>query len=368
MKIICSNPFEQFKSKKEIIYTSVKKVLNSSSYILGKNVRDFEKNFSNFIGTKYGVGVANGTDAIEIALRSLSIGIGDEVITVSHTALATVSAIILTGATPVLVDIEEDKFTINIDLIERNISKKTKAIVLVHIYGQSANIDKIIMICKKNKIKLIEDTSQAHAGKWKNKHLGSYGDLSTFSFYPTKNLGAIGDAGFICTNNKKLFNKVHQIREYGWNKSRIANIPGRNSRLDEIQAAILNVKLKFLKKDTIKRQIIAKSYENEIKCKEVRHPKIVSYQDHAFHLYVIKVKKRDLLNKYLKKNNIFCGIHYPVPIHKQPGYKNKIKINNKLKCTEKVCKNILSLPIYPELSINNVRKISKLINNFYKYS
>ena len=245
MKIICSNPFEQFKSKKKAIYASVKKVLNSASYVLGKNVHDFEKNFSNFIGTKYGVGVANGTDAIEIALKSLDIGTGDEVITVSHTALATVSAIILTGAKPVLVDIEEDKFTINIDLIEKNISKKTKALVLVHIYGQSANLEKIIKICKKNKIKLIEDVSQAHGGKWNNKYLGSYGDLSTFSFYPTKNLGAIGDAGFICTNNRKLFDRARQIREYGWNKKRIANISGRNSRLDEIQAAILNLKLKF---------------------------------------------------------------------------------------------------------------------------
>ena len=365
MKIICSNPFEQFKSKKKAIYASVKKVLNSTNYILGKNVYDFEKNFSSFIGTKYGVGVANGTDAIEIALKSLDIGTGDEVITVSHTALATVSAIILTGAKPVLVDIEEDKFTINIDLIEKNISKKTKALVLVHIYGQSANLEKIIKICKKNKIKLIEDVSQAHGGKWNNKYLGSYGDLSTFSFYPTKNLGAIGDAGFICTNNRKLFNRARQIREYGWNKKRIANISGRNSRLDEIQAAILNLKLKFLKQDTMKRQVIAKKYYNEIICKEVNHPKVLGYENHAFHLYVIKVKKRDLLNKYLRKNNIFCGIHYPVPIHQQPGYKNKIKINNKLKITEKVSKNILSLPIYPELSINKVKKISKLINSFY---
>ena len=365
MKIICSNPYEQFRSKKKAIYASVKKVLNSSNYILGKNVQDFEKKFSNFIGVKYGVGVANGTDAIEIALKSLNIGMGDEVITVSHTALATVSAIILTGAKPVLVDIDEDKFTINVDLIEKNISKKTKALLLVHIYGQSANLENIIKICKKNKIKLIEDVSQAHGGRWNNKYLGSYGDLSTFSFYPTKNLGAIGDAGFICTNNRKLFDRARQIREYGWNKKRIANISGRNSRLDEIQAAILNSKLKFLKQDTVKRQVIAKKYHNEIICKEVNHPKVLDYENHAFHLYVIKVKKRDLLNKYLRKNNIFCGIHYLIPIHQQPGYKSKIKINNRLKITEKVSKNILSLPIYPELSINKVKKISILINNFY---
>jgi dTDP-4-amino-4,6-dideoxygalactose transaminase len=365
MKILCSNPLEQFKSKQKIIKSSINKVLNSSNYILGQYVQKFEKNFCNFIGTRYGVGVANGTDAVEIALKALNIGTGHEVITVSHTALATVAAIISTGAKPVLVDIEESRFTIDIGMIEKNITKRTKALVLVHIYGQSTDIDKIIKICKKNKIKLIEDTSQAHCGKWKNNYLGTYGDLSTFSFYPTKNLGAIGDGGFICTNNKKLYEKARQIREYGWNKNRIANVVGRNSRLDEIQASILDAKLKFLKKDTIKRQLIAKLYKKEIKCKDVKHPLVNTHQNHAFHLYVVKVKKRNDLIKYLKKKNIFCGIHYPYPIHLQPGYKNKIIIKQKLKITERVSKEILSLPIYPELSLNKVKQISRLINNFY---
>ena len=365
MKILCSNPLAQFKSKQKIIENSVKKVLNSSNYILGQNVQKFEKNFSNFIGSRYGVGVANGTDALEIALKVLNISKGHEVITVSHTALATVAAIISTGAKPVLIDIEEDRFTIDIDMIEKNITKRTKAIVLVHIYGQSADIDKIAKICKKNKIKLIEDTSQAHCGKWKDKYLGSYGDLSTFSFYPTKNLGAIGDAGFICTNNKKLYEKACQIREYGWNKDRVANIVGRNSRLDEIQASILDIKLKFLKKDTLKRQAIAKLYKKKINCDEVKHPFVDNYKNHAFHLYVVKVKKRKELMMYLKKKNIICGIHYPYPIHLQPGYRNKIIKKNELKVTEKISKEILSLPIYPELTLNKVKKISKLINNFY---
>ena len=365
MNILCSNPLAQFKSKQKIIVNSIKKVLRSPAYILGQNVEKFEKNFSKFIGTKYGVGVANGTDAIEIALKSLNVGIGDEVLTVSHTALATVSAIISTGAKPVLVDIDPNRFTINLNLIEKNITKKTKALVLVHIYGQSANIDNIIKICKKYKIKLIEDTSQAHGGKWNKKYLGSFGDLSTFSFYPTKNLGAIGDGGFVCTNNRKLFKKVKQIREYGWDKNRIANITGRNSRLDTIQAAILNTKLKYLKRDTIKRQNIAKLYRKEINCSEIKHPFVDSHKNHAFHLYVIRVKERDELMKYLQKRNIFCGIHYPRPIHLQPGYKKKVIQRDRLKVTERISKEILSLPIYPELSIRNVKKISRLINNFY---
>ena len=366
MKILCSNPLAQFHSKKKLIKKILYKVLDSPNYILGKNVESFEKKFSNFIGTKYAVGVGNGTDAIEISLRILNIGKGDEVITVSHTALATVSAIISSGATPVLVDVDEDKYTINIDLIEKNITKKTKAIVLVHIYGQSADIDKILKICKKNKLKLIEDVSQAHGGKWQNKNLGSFGDLSTFSFYPTKNLGAIGDGGIICTNKKQFYQKARQIREYGWNKKRVASISGRNSRLDEIQAAILIIKLKFLKKDTKKRQNIAKIYKNEINAKEVSHPYVTSYNNHAFHLYVVKVKRRKSLLNYLKKKNIFCGIHYPYPIHLQPGYKNNIIKKYELKITEQLSKQIISLPIYPELSLNKIKRISKLINNFYK--
>ena len=364
MKIICSNPFEQFKSKKKAIYASVKKVLNSASYVLGKNVHDFEKNFSNFIGTKYGVGVANGTDAIEIALKSLDIGTGDEVITVSHTALATVSAIILTGAKPVLVDIEEDKFTINIDLIEKNISKKTKALVLVHIYGQSANLEKIIKICKKNKIKLIEDVSQAHGGKWNNKYLGSYGDLSTFSFYPTKNLGAIGDAGFICTNNRKLFDRVRQIREYGWNKKRIANISGRNSRLDEIQAAILNFQLTKLKSNIIKRRKIAKIYNENIKTPYLQLPIENKDNYHSYYVYVVKHPQRKKIMHFLKDNNIFCNISYPYPIHSMKAYRYLNEKNDNLKITNKLSKQIFSLPMYPELSNLKLEKIINIINKF----
>ena len=366
MKIICSNPLEQFKSKKKQIYNSVKRVLNSSNYILGENVKNFENEFSNYIGLRYSVGVANGTDALELALKSLNIGKGDEVITVSHTALATVSAIYASGATPVLVDVSKEYFTIDTNLIKKNITKKTKAIIAVHIYGQSVNLDEILKICKSKKIKLIEDVSQAHGGNWRNNKLGYFGDLSTFSFYPTKNLGAIGDGGLISTKDKKLYLKLKSLREYGWNYNRIASITGRNSRLDELQAAILRVKLKFLNKDIKKRQLIAKTYIENINSQNVELPKICNIKDHAFHLFVIKVKKRNLLFNYLKKNNIICGIHYPLPIHLQPGYKKIVKIRKKLKNTELLSKIIISLPIYPELSIKSVVKISKLINSFYR--
>ena len=268
MKTFFSNPTAQYTSKKKEINYAIKKVLNSSNYILGKNVKKFENDFSNFIGTKYSIGVANGTDAIEIALKAINISKGDEVISVAHTALASIAGIILAGAKPVLVDVNKDDFTIKVEDIKKNINKKTKAILVVHIYGQSANMDAIIKLSKKYNIKVIEDVSQAHGGKYKNKFLGSFGDLSTFSFYPTKNLGAIGDAGAICTNNLKFAEKIKKIRErYGWNKKRLADIDGRNSRLDEIQAAILRIKLKYLKTDIKKDRISLVSIKKLLKIK-----------------------------------------------------------------------------------------------------
>ena len=365
MKTFFSNPTAQYISKKKEINYAIKKVLNSSNYILGKNVKKFENDFSDFIGTKHSIGVANGTDAIEIALKAIDISKGDEVISVSHTALASIAGIILAGAKPVLVDVNKDDFTIKVEDIKKNINKKTKAILVVHIYGQSANMDAIIKLSKKYNIKVIEDVSQAHGGKFKNKFLGSFGDLSTFSFYPTKNLGAIGDAGAICTNNLKFAEKIKKIREYGWNKKRLADINGRNSRLDEIQAAILRIKLKYLKADIKKRQNIASIYKNTIKNKNIIHPKIFKLEDHAFHLYVIKTKKRNDLLKFLRDNKIVCGIHYPKPIHLQPGYKKKIIVRDQLRNTESLSKEIISLPIYPELKISKVKRISKLINYYF---
>lgn len=365
MKTFFSSPISQYKSKKKEIDYAIKKVLISPKYILGENVTKFENDFANFIGTKYAVGVANGTDAIEIALKAIGITKGDEVISVSHTALASIAGIISSGAKPVLVDVNEEDFTIKVDEIEKNINKKTKAILVVHIYGQSAKMDEIIKLSKKHGIKVIEDVSQAHGGKFNNKYLGSIGDISTFSFYPTKNLGAIGDGGAVCTNKLKIAEKIKKIREYGWNKNRVADIDGRNSRLDEIQAAILRIKLKYLKSDTKKRQNIAKIYKSSISNNNVIHPKIFKLEDHAFHLYVVKTKKRNLLLKFLRDNQIVCGIHYSTPIHLQPGYKKKIIIRNKLSNTEKLSKEIISLPIYPELKISKVKKICKLINYYF---
>ena len=362
--IYTANPNAQFNSYKKKILKSISKVLNSKKYILGNEVKNLEKEFSQYIGTKFAVGVANGTDALELALRALNIGLGDEVITVAHTAVATVSAIKSVGASPVIVDINSDSYTIDCSQIKMNITKRTKAIIPVHIYGQSVEIDKIQKICKQNNIFLIEDVSQAHGAKFKKKKLGSFGDIACFSCYPTKNLGAIGDAGLITTNSKKYYLKIKMLREYGWTDRYISSINGRNSRLDEIQASILRIKLKNLNKDNLKRIKIAEFYNKYLDKSKYLLPKVLKNNYHVFHLYVIRTNNRNKLLKYLKSNHVFAGIHYPKPVHLQKAYYKKIKISSNLDITESVCKNILSLPIYPELTKIEQRKIISLLNKF----
>lgn len=364
MKINFANPSIKLKKYRGDIKNVISKIIDSNSYILGDEVKKFEKNFSKYIGSKYGLGVANGTDALEIGLKALGINKGDEVITVSHTAVATVAAIRNVGAKPVIVDIDQDFLHIDPTQAEKAITKKTKAIVAVHLYGQSTDIKKLISICKKNKIYLIEDVSQAHGATYKGKKLGSFGIIGCFSCYPTKNLGAIGDAGIITTNNKKLFEKMKLLREYGWRKKFLSEIHGRNSRLDELQAGILNVKLKNLNLENKKRLKIANIYENKIKNKKINFLKRRNFSSHVFHLFVIKVDNRSELIKLLSKNHISTGIHYPIPIHMQPGYKNSIKKIGRLINTEKYANCILSLPMYPELKTKEINKVVSLLNKF----
>ena len=356
-----TKPLFQYNKRKKLINKAVEQVLGSNNYILGPQVKKFEKEFAKFIGVKEAIGVANGTDAIEIALRSLNINKNDEVITVSHTAVGTVAAIEAIGAKPILVDIENDYFTMSADKLNEALSKKTKALVVVHLYGMPANLDNIIKFCKKNNIFLVEDCSQAHGAKYKNKKVGSIGEIGCFSCYPTKNLGGIGDAGIITTNKKLLSKKIKMIREYGW-QNRTSHCFGRNSRIDELQAAILRVKLKFLDSDNAERIKIAEYYLKNIKNKNVFLPNIRKSTVSVFHLFVIKTNIRNKLIRDLKKNKIQHGIHYPVPIHKQPYYKNRIKTSESMKNTESIAKCILSLPIFPGLKIYELKLICKTIN------
>ena len=359
-----ANPKSEYVYLKKKIDTKIKKVLNSNSYILGKEVENFERNFSNYMGVNYSVGVSNGTDAIILALQAINVKKGDEIITTSHTAFATIAAIVDVGAIPVFIDIKEDDFTIDTSKIEKKITKKTKAIIAVHIYGNPVDIREIVRIKKKFKITLIEDCAQAHGAEYNRKKVGTFGDFATFSFYPTKNLSTYGDGGMVSTNNSKMYKKIKLLREYGWKRKNFSTQKGSNKRLDELHAGILSIKLAHLDKFNNKRIIIANKYLKKINSKKLILPKMNSLKKHVFHLFVVRVKnnQRSKFLNYLNKYNIYAGIHYPLPNHQQITFKKYCK--TKLHITEKISSEIVSIPIYPLLSTKDVNNIINTINNF----
>ena len=361
--ILCSKPKAQYLSYKSEIDAAISRVLDSGWYILGKEVKAFEEEFANYIGVAHGIGVGSGTEAIHLALASCGIGQGDEVITVSHTAVTTVAAIELAGAKPVLVDIDSDFYTIDPEKIESAITPHTKAIIPVHIYGHPADMDPIVEIAGKYNLKIIEDCAQAHGAKYKGKRVGSIGDIGCFSFYPTKNLGALGDGGMVVTNNEKLAEKAKLLREYGWAERYVSHIAGWNTRLDEIQAAILRVKLKHLDEDNSKRICLAETYNAKLRNTDLILPKKRENSTHVYHLYVIRSKERDKLLSFLKGKGINASIHYPVPVHLQPAYRGLCNYN-RLPETEQIAKEIISLPIYPELGESDVQTIIRAIMDF----
>ncbi len=359
-----ANPRSEYIYLKKKIDTKIKKVLKSNSYILGKEVENFEKNFSNYIGVNYSVGVSNGTDAIILALQAINIKKGDEIITTSHTAFATIAAIVDVGAIPVFIDIKENDFTIDVSKIENKITKKTKAIIAVHIYGNPVDIKAILKIKKKFKITLIEDCAQAHGAEYNKKKVGTFGDFATFSFYPTKNLSTYGDGGMVSTNNTKMYKKIKLLREYGWQRKNYSIQKGSNKRLDELHAGILDIKLSYLDKFNNKRILIAQKYLKKINSKKLILPKINSLKKHVFHLFVLRIKnnQRDHFLKYLKKRNIYAGIHYPLPNHLQEPFQKYNK--SKLTITEKISNEIVSIPNYPLMKSSEIEKIIKVINNY----
>lgn len=364
MTILCSNPLAHYLSHEAEIIDAITKTLHSGRYILGEQVTKFEEEFANYVGAQYGIGVASGTDALFLSLRACNIGPRDEVITVSHTAVATVAAIDHTGAIPVLVDISVDTFNIDPEKIQQAITPRTKAIIVVHLYGLPADMDQIMTIAKKYGLFIIEDCAQAHGARYKGKRVGSFGDLGCFSFYPTKNLGALGDGGMVVTKSPDLAEKVRLLREYGWKKRYISEISGYNSRLDEIQAAILRLKLRTLDEDNAQRRIIAHKYLSLIQSDSVVVPQIPKDSESVFHLFVIRTKLRDALQHYLLDKEVQTLIHYPVPIHLQPAYEKKCIIPVPLVNTENVASEVLSLPIYPELSLDDVDCVIDAIAKF----
>jgi len=355
----------QYKSIKKEIDKEISEVFKNCEFILGKNVKSFEKEFAKYCGVKYAVAVGNGTDALYLALRACGIKKGDEVITSPFTFIATAEAITLNGAKPVFVDIKDDTFNINPDLIEGAITSKTKAIIPVHLFGQPANMDSIMRIAKKHKLIVIEDAAQAHGAKYNGKKAGSMGDAGIFSFFPAKNLGAYGDAGIIVTNNKNIFEKSEMLRDHGRKEKYVHLIEGINSRLDEIQAAVLRIKLRHLNNWNALRRKNARIYDGLLKdIKGITTPKNFKNTEPIYYFYVIRSHKRDILKEFLKKSGIDTGIHYPIPLHLQPAYKYLGYKKGDFPNAEKVSKEILSLPIYPELTVKQIRFIAKSIKNF----
>ena len=346
--------------------------LKSGQIFFGPNLKKFESNFIKKYKSKYGVAVGSGTDALLISLMSINIKNGDEVITASNTAIPTISAIVNSGAKPILVDVKED-YLIDVGQIEKKITKKTKAIIPVHLYGRSCDMEKIVKISNKYKLSIIEDCAQSQGAKLNNKFVGTFGSLGCFSFYPTKILGGYGDGGFILTNNFKLYSKIKKIRFYGidtidkknqFYKKYYSNINGLNSRLDEINSKILNFKLNKVNKFILKRRKIARIYDEELKNTGLKLPIKNNNKYDVYHLYTVYHKKRDLIIKKLLKEKIQTRIIYPFPVHKMKAY-SKFFINEKYDVSEIVSKGIFSLPLYPELNVKDVyyicRKLKKIL-------
>jgi dTDP-4-amino-4,6-dideoxygalactose transaminase len=342
------------------------RVIDSGWYILGKEVEEFEKEFANYCGTKYAIGVGNGLDALTLILRAYKeLGIlsdGDEVIVPANTYIATILAITNNNLTPVLVEPDIDTYLIDPDKIEENITSKTKAIMAVHLYGQTCEMDKINEIAKKYNLKVIEDSAQSHGAYYKDKRSGNLADASGFSFYPGKNLGALGDAGAITTNDDQLAEVLKALRNYGSHKKYENIYKGVNSRLDEIQAAILRVKLKYLDEEIERRRKIARFYLENIKNDNVILPKVREDSNHVWHLFVIRTEKRDKFQKYLLDKGIHTLIHYPIPPHKQIAYKEWN--DRSYPITEKISKEVLSLPISGVLTLEEAEKVIEAINEF----
>ena len=364
-------PFLTFNYQNKIYRTEILKtitnVYDSNWYILGEYLEKFEKEYSFLNQTSYTIGVANGLDALTISLKTLEIGNGDEVIVPSNTYIATWLAISNIGAKIIPVEPDILTYNINPNLIKKAITKNTKAIIPVHLYGQACEMDKIMQIADENSLFVIEDNAQAHLSKWKNSFTGSYGHINATSFYPGKNLGALGDAGAITTNDLNLYNKAKIIRNYGSEKKYHNQIKGVNSRLDEIQAAILSVKLTYLKKFTDLRVEIAELYNSHLSSvSEIIIPYTNANATHVYHLYVIQCSNRDSLKSYLETKGIATLIHYPIPPHLQNAYSDLGFKNGDFPIAEKISNDCLSLPMYPGLTSTEIQYISQCIKSFYK--
>ena len=354
----------QYNSIKREIDPAIQDVLDTTQFILGPRIEKFEREYSKYCGTKFCVGVSSGTSAVHLALATSCIKPGDEVITVPNTFIATTECISLVGANIKFVDIDKETCNIDFEKIEKAITPKTKAILPVHLYGQIADMKPIIEIAEKHSLAVIEDSAQAHGAEYDGKKAPIV-NVAAYSFFPAKILGAYGDAGAVVTNDKEVYEKIKLLRFHGTRDKKTFFMEGYNHRLDELQAAILNVKLKYLDKWVSQRREHAKLY-NELLDGVVELPYEMKGAKHSYYLYVIRTKKRDQLQEYLKKNGIGTGIHYYPPLHLQPAYRHLGYKEGSFPATEQVSKEILSLPMYPELAEEQINYVAEKVKEFLK--
>ena len=361
-----SNPHAQYLSHREEIDAAIRGVLDKGIFIHGPECSALERDFSAWVGVSHGIGVSNGTEAVALALLALGLRPGDEVVTVSHTATATVAAIELARCVPVLVDVEPESLTMDPQVLDAAIGPKCRAVIAVHLYGQACDMDAIGAICRRRGVALVEDCAQAHGARWKGKAVGSFGDIACFSFYPTKNLGALGDGGMVVTSRSELAEKCRMLREYGWKERFVADFPGWNSRLDEMQAACLRVKLRHLDRDNERRRGVAARYGQGLANFGLKLPPSRPEVQPVFHLYVVRTAARDELKKHLHGAGVGTGIHYPVPVHRQPAYHGRVRTHGDLKVTDRAVAEILSLPIYPELAPSDTDAVIAAVGTWAK--
>ncbi|BAZ40640.1 glutamine--scyllo-inositol transaminase [Calothrix sp. NIES-4101] len=354
----------QYLSIKDEIDNAVLKVLDSTQFVLGQEVKAFEEEFAAYCNSDYALAVNTGTSALHLALLAAGIGPGDEVITVPFTFVATVAAICYAGATPVFVDIDPVSYTIDVTKIEQAITAKTKAILPVHLYGQPADMDAIVEIARRHGLTVIEDAAQAHRAEYKGQRIGSIGDIGCFSFYPGKNLGAYGEGGAVVTSNPEYARTIKMLRDWGQEERYHHVLKGYNYRMDGIQGAILRVKLRYLDQWTEARRTHAAHYDKLLADSGVKTPTVMPYSHHVYHIYAVRSSQRYLLQQWLNQQGIQTGIHYPIPVHLQPAYSNLGYHAGDFPVSEKVSKEVLSLPMYAELPESMVNEVSNTIKEF----
>jgi dTDP-4-amino-4,6-dideoxygalactose transaminase len=363
-------PLEDYRAHRAEIDAALRRTLEGGHYILGSEVTAFEQEFAAFVGVKHAIGVANGTDSIELLLRGLGIGAGSVVAAPSQTAVASISAIARAGATPVFVDVDPETYTLAPESLEQVIQslhgKNLKAVLAVHLYGHAADLNPIKAVCERNGIILLEDCAQCHGAKYHGANAGSLGRGASFSFYPTKNLGAIGDGGAVCTNDDELAAKIRSLRQYGWQRRYISDFEGVNSRLDELQAAILRVKLKALNDLNARRRELAAMYSEGLAGLPLQLPVERPGCEHVYHLYVIRSTRRDALLKHLVDQGVPAAVHYPAAVHQQPAYDHITRSSPPLPHTDAVVPEVLSLPLHPHLPVEAVRATCECIREFFK--